>query len=71
MRVKYLNYVIELDHRAIRRAALCFRSFHTAERAFEGIEAMHMMTKGQVKRIDGRDVIEQVKSVERLFGIAT
>ena len=72
-RVKYLNNVIEQDHRAIRRrwrAAQCFRSFHTAERAIEGIEAMHMMRKGQVKRIDGRDVIEQVKFVESLFGIA-
>jgi transposase-like protein len=34
-RVKYLNNVIERDHRAIRRrwrAAQCFRAFHTAER---------------------------------------
>jgi transposase-like protein len=33
-RVKYLNNVIEQDHRAIRRrwrAMQCFRSFHTAE----------------------------------------
>ena len=35
----------------------CFRSFHTAERALEGIEAMHMLRKGQVKRLGGRDVI--------------
>jgi IS6 family transposase len=72
-RVKYLNNVIEQDHRVIRRrwrAAQCFRSFRTAGRAIEGIEAMHMMRKGQVKRIDGRDVIEQVKFVESLFGIA-
>lgn len=33
----------------------CFRSFHTAERTIEGVEAMHMMRKGQVKRLDGRD----------------
>jgi transposase-like protein len=29
----------------------CFRSFHTAERTIEGIEAAHMMRKGQVKRL--------------------
>jgi transposase-like protein len=32
--VKYLNNVIDQDHRAIRKkwqAAQCFRSFHTAE----------------------------------------
>jgi transposase, IS6 family len=48
-RVKYLNNVIEQDHRAIRRrwrAMQCFRSFHTAERTLEGIEAAHMMRKG-------------------------
>src|SRR5436305_7631135 len=41
-RVKYLNDIIEQDHRAIRRrrrrAMYCFRPFHTAERAIEGIE---------------------------------
>ncbi len=40
-RVKYLNNVIEQDHRAIRRrwlAAQCDRSFHTAERTLEGVD---------------------------------
>jgi transposase, IS6 family len=72
-RVKYLNNVIEQDHRAIRRrwrAMQCFRSFHTAERTIEGIEAAHMMRKGQVKRLDGRDSVGQAKFVESLFGIA-
>ena len=72
-RVKYLNNVIEQDHRAIRRrwrAAQCFRSFHTAERALEGIEAMHMMRKGQVKRLDGRDAVGQARFVESLFSAA-
>jgi hypothetical protein len=48
----------------------CFRSFHTAERAIEGIEAAHMMRKGQVKRLDGRDAAAQAKFVESLFGVA-
>jgi hypothetical protein len=30
-----------------------------------------MIGKGQVKRLDGRDAVEQVKFVETLFGIAT
>ena len=47
-----------------------FRSFHTAERTIEGIEARHMMRKGQVKRIDSRDSIGQAKFVASLFGIA-
>lgn len=48
----------------------CFRSFHTAGRALEGVEALHMMRKGQLKRISGEDVVGQVKFVESLFGIA-
>ncbi len=60
-------------HRAIRRwwrAAQCFRSFHTAERALEGIEARHMMRKGQVKKLGGKDSLGQAKFVESRFGIA-
>ena len=72
-RVKYLNNIIEQDHRAIRRrwrAMQCFRSFHTAERTIEGVEALHMLRKGQVKRMDGRDSVGQAKFVASLFGIA-
>jgi hypothetical protein len=31
---------------------------------------MHMMRKGQVKRIDERDVIGQAKFIEHLFRVA-
>jgi transposase-like protein len=49
-RVKYLNNMIEQDHRIIRRRwreAQCFHSFHTAERTLESVEAVHMIRKGQ------------------------
>jgi len=36
----------------------------------DGIEAMHMMRKGQVKRLDENDAVGQSKFVESLFGIA-
>jgi len=71
-RVKYLNNVIEQDHRAIRRrwrAMQCFRSFHTAERTLEGVESMHMMRKGQIKRLDGRDAAGPAKFVASLFSV--
>jgi transposase-like protein len=71
-RVKYLNNVIEQDHRFIKkkvRAAQCFKSFHTAERTLEGIEAMHMIRKGQVKRLAGGDAQAQAKFVASLFAI--
>nr|QEO74473.1 hypothetical protein [uncultured bacterium] len=72
-RVKYLNNVIEQDHRTIRRrwrAMQCFRTFHTAERTLEGVEALHMMRKGQVKRLAGNDARGQAKFVESLFDVA-
>jgi IS6 family transposase len=72
-RVKYLNNVIEQDHRFIKkkvRASQCFKSFHAAERTLEGIEAVNMIRKGQVKRLAGSDARGQAKFVESLFGIA-
>ena len=72
-RVKYLNNIIEQDHRAVRRrwrAMQCFRSFHTAERALEGVEVLHMIRKGQVKWLDGRDAVGQARFVASLFGVA-
>jgi hypothetical protein len=45
----------------------CFGLFHTAERTLEGIEAIHMMRKGQLKRNSGGDVLGQAKFVESLF----
>ena len=72
-RVKYLNNVIEQNHRFMKkkvRASQCFKSFHTAERTLEGIEAVNMMRKGQVKRLSGSDSHGQAKFVASLFGIA-
>jgi transposase-like protein len=72
-RVKYLNNVIEQDHRFIKkkvRASQCFKSFHTAKRTLEGIEAINMIRKGQVKRLAGSDAQGQAKFVASLFGIA-
>jgi transposase, IS6 family len=48
---KYLNNVIEQDHRFIKRlvkAGLGFFSFLTAWRTLRGYETMHMIRKGQV-----------------------
>lgn len=49
---------------------LCFGTFHTAERTIQGVEAMHILHKGQLKRSDGKDAAGQAKFVESLFGIA-
>ena len=72
-RVKYLNNVIEQDHRFVKkkvRASQCFKRFHTAERTLEGVEAMNMMRKGQVKRLAGSDAMGQAKFIATLFQLA-
>ena len=50
--VKYLNNIVEQDHRAIKRmtrAMLGFKSFWSASITLAGIELMHMIRKGQLK----------------------
>jgi hypothetical protein len=47
---KYLNNIVEQDHRAIKRIArpmLGFKSFRCASILIAGIETMHMIRKGQ------------------------
>jgi IS6 family transposase len=57
--VKYLNNIVEQDHRPVKRLAspgLGFGSFWTARQTLAGYEAMAMIRKGQVRTIDGRDI---------------
>jgi putative transposase len=49
--VKYLNNIVEQDHRAIKRQTrpmLGFKSFWSAAVTLAGIELMHMIRKGQL-----------------------
>jgi len=72
-RVKYLNNVIEQDHRFVKkrvRAAQCFKTFGTAQRTLDGIEAVNMLRKGQVKRLSGKDAMSQARFVRSLFQVA-
>lgn len=49
--VKYLNNIVEQDHRAIKRVTrpmLNFKSFRAATSVLAGIELMHMIRKGQL-----------------------
>jgi putative transposase len=49
--VKYLNNIVEQDHRAVKRVTkpmLNFKSFQSAKNVLAGIELMHMIRKGQL-----------------------
>ena len=54
---KYINNLVEQDHRAIKRIVrpmLGFKSFHCARAILAGIETMHMIKKGQLDRPKAR-----------------
>ena len=70
--VKYLNNILEQDHRQIKcltDPALGFGSFWTARRTLVGFEAMAMIRKGQVRKIGGRDMRAQAAFIAKLFGV--
>lgn len=49
---KYLNNIVEQDHRAIKRrtrSMMGFKNFRCARIVLGGIEVMHMIRKGQMK----------------------
>jgi len=53
---KYLNNILEQDHRRIKRLTrpmLGFKNFHAAQRTLGGIEVMAMIKKGQMKTSAG------------------
>jgi transposase-like protein len=72
-RIKYLNNIVEQDHRFIKkrvRSMLGLRSFRTATYILSGIEIMHMLKKKQVyqevKSTQGRK-----EFIHQLFGLAS
>ena len=71
--IKYLNNLIEQDHRFIKRRTnpgLGFGSFNTARRTIQGYEAMNMIRKGQIKDIEKGDVLGQISFINEIFGVA-
>jgi putative transposase len=52
---KYLNNIVEQDHRAVKRIArpmLGFKAFWTARCTIAGIEVMHALRKGQLASLE-------------------
>ena len=71
--VKYLNNVVEQDHRYVKRLTcpgLGFGNFWTARRTLAGYEAMAMIRKRQVRNIGGRDIKAQARFIVMLFDVA-
>jgi len=67
--IKYLNNLVEQDHRAIKRIVrpmLGFQSFRSARITLQGVELMHMIKKGQMIMIDG----QSLSAAERFYSLA-
>ena len=70
--IKYLNNIVEQDHRGIKRLVrpgMGFGSFNTARRTIRGYEIMNMMRKGQVLGVPRGAVKERVLFINRIFGV--
>ena len=70
---KYLNNVVEQDHRPVKKRtwlAKGYGSFLTAWRTLQGIEPLHMIRKGRVRWAAKEDATAQATFIAELFGIA-
>jgi transposase-like protein len=68
--VKYLNNIVEQDHRAVKRVTrpmLGFKSFDAAHNTLVGIELMHMLKKRQLVVQEGG---EDLTSAELFYSLA-
>ena len=60
--IKYLNNIVEQDHRQIKRTTkpmMGFKAFHSAEASIAGIELHRMLKKGQHKDAANMSIFEQ------------
>jgi IS6 family transposase len=70
---KYLNNVIEQDHRLVKKRtwlAKGYNTFQSAWRTLEGIETVNMIRKGRVRWVAKQDVAAEARFIARLFGLA-
>ena len=72
-RCKYLDNVIEQDHRSVKKRvwlAKGYGSFQSAWRTLQGIEAVNMIRKGRVRWLAKGDAVGQALFIDVLFGLA-
>jgi len=71
--IKYLNNIVEQDHRRVKRKsrnAMGYVSYKTAYNTIRGIETMHMIFKGQLYHIFNRTAQSYKNFIHRQFGLA-
>ena len=71
--VKYLNNIVEQDHRGVKHLinpGMSFGSFNSARRTIKGYEAMNTIRKGQINHVDKGYLMGQISFINHIFGIA-
>jgi IS6 family transposase len=69
---RYMNNMVEQDHRFMKRLirpGLGFGSYPTAWRTIQGYETMHMIRKGQIEGVDKDNIRAQNQLIAKLFGL--
>ena len=72
LQVKYLNNIVEQDHRHIKRITNpmgCFRKIQTAARTIVGIELMNMIKKKQLKFT--KHIDQNLTPAQQFYRLAT
>ncbi|KFG70572.1 hypothetical protein JH26_03525 [Microvirga sp. BSC39] len=72
-KVKFLNNIVEQDHRRIKRLVrpgLGFKSFQTASQTTAGYEAVAMIRKGQIAIAPATEMKAQCDFIAALFSTA-
>lgn len=66
---KYLNNIVEQDHRRVKRITrpmLGFKNFHSAQSTLAGIELFAMLKKGQMKK----NMVGALSPTEQFYALA-
>ena len=66
---KYLNNIVEQDHRAVKRMVrpmMGFKAFYSAQTTLAGIELMHMIRKGQMRS----SRCHEISHIEECYALA-
>jgi len=64
--IKYLNNIIEQDHRFIKKITKPmkgFKAFHSAQATLSGVELHHMLRKNQHQNSDNMTIFEQFNTL--------
>jgi transposase, IS6 family len=69
---KYLNNLIEQDHRFIKRLVkpgMGFFSIETAWNTLQGYKSMNMLRKGQMHGVEKGNILGLISFIASLFGL--